>query len=91
MLHLFFETLYVTLASTRPGMPVELAGSWIENVIDVLVTLLTFHVLNDQLLVPLCSVFGPSFFSVWYVTLSMVNCPLPIRLTYRPGIALYTG
>jgi hypothetical protein len=35
-----------------------------ENVMDELVTLETFQFLNDQLLVPLWSVFGPSFFCV---------------------------
>jgi hypothetical protein len=52
-----------------------------EKVMDELDTLLTFQVLYDQLFVPTWSVFGPSFFSVWYVTLSIEYCPFPIRLT----------
>ena len=89
MCHLFFETEYVTLASTRPIIPSEeLEASLMEKVMDELVTALTFHILKDQLFVPLWRVFGPSFFSVWYVTLSMEYSPLPMRLTYRPGMAL---
>jgi len=66
MCHLFFETEYVTLASTRPIIPrEEFDASLIEKVIEELVTALTFHILKDQLFVPLCRVFGPSFFSVW--------------------------
>jgi hypothetical protein len=63
--HVFLDTEYVTLASTRPTMPSEeLEASLMEKVIDEFVTALTFHILNDQLLVPLCRVFSPSFFSV---------------------------
>jgi hypothetical protein len=66
MCHLFFETEYVTLASTRPIIPrEELDASLIEKVIEELVTALTFQTLKDQLFVPLWRVFGPSFFSVW--------------------------
>jgi hypothetical protein len=66
MCHLFFETEYVTLASTRPIIPrEEFDASLIEKVIEELVTALTFHTLKDQLFVPLWRVFGPSFFSVW--------------------------
>jgi hypothetical protein len=55
--------------------------STMEKVMDELVTLETFQFLNDQLLVPLWSVFGPSFFCVVYVTLSIEYVPLPMRLT----------
>lgn len=82
MCHLFFETEYVTLASTRPIIPSEeLEASLMEKVMEDLVTALTFHMRKDQLFVPLWSVSGPSFFSVWKVTLSMEYSPLPMRLT----------
>ena len=51
---MFFETEYVTLASTRPIIPrEEFDASLIEKVIEELVTALTFHTLKDQLFVPL--------------------------------------
>lgn len=55
---------------------------------DLSVTSVTFHVRNDQLFVPLWSVFGPSLSWVWYVVPSIVKVPFPMRLTYRPGMAL---
>ena len=59
------STLYVTLASTLPSMPCdELDASWMEKVMESSVKSSTFQVRNDQLLVPLCSVLLPSFFSV---------------------------
>ena len=46
MCHLFFETEYVTLASTRPIIPSEeLEASLMDKVMDELVTALTFHIL----------------------------------------------
>jgi len=69
----------------------ELDSSRIEKVIESLENAVTFQKRNDQLLVPLCSVFWPSFCSVWYATPSMLYVPLPMRLAYRPGMALYTG
>jgi len=57
-------------------------------VIDFLVASVTFQKRNDQLLVPLWRVLGPSLSSVWYVTLSMLKVPFPMRFTYGPGMAL---
>jgi hypothetical protein len=92
MFQVLLESVYVTLERTRPGMPLEeLAGSSIVKVIEVSDTAVTLNVRKDQLLVPLCRVFAPSFASVTYVTLSMVYLALPMRLTYRPGIAFRTG
>jgi hypothetical protein len=62
-----------------------------EKVIESGEKAVTFQKRYDQLLVPLCSVFSPSFFSVLYVTPSILYCALPMRLAYRPGMALYTG
>jgi hypothetical protein len=54
MFQVFGVTLYVTFASTRPGMPVEApAGSVMENVMDSAETAVTFQTRYDQLLVPL--------------------------------------
>ena len=44
MFHVVFARLYVTLASTRPGMPFsELAGSVIEKVMELLDSAVTFQ------------------------------------------------
>lgn len=63
--HVFAVNVYVTLASTRPGMPSAKAASWYEKVMEFLVSAVRFQKWYDQLLVPLCSVLGPSFFSRW--------------------------
>ena len=92
MFQVFLVTVYVTLDSTRPSMPFEeLEASRMEKVMESAEKAVTLKVRNDQLLVPLCSVLLPSFCSVLYVTPSIVYCPLPMRLAYRPGMALYTG
>jgi hypothetical protein len=67
------STLYVTVASTAPSIPSdELDESWIEKVMESSVKSSTCQLRNDQLLVPLCSVLPPSFFSVKYVLSPMV-------------------
>lgn len=63
MCHVFAVSVYVTLASTRPGMPSAKAASWYENVMEFLVSAVRFQKWYDQLLVPLWSVLFPSFFS----------------------------
>ena len=49
-------------------MPVEFAGSYIEKVIELLVTPIRFQKWADQLPGPPCSVFDPSFLTGLYVT-----------------------
>lgn len=81
MCHVEPSTLYVTLASTSPGKPFDApSGSWIEKVMESSVTSVTFHSRYDQLFVPLCRVFPPSFTSSSYVSPSRVNSALPMRL-----------
>lgn len=85
-------TVYVTVADTSPSMFCdELDLSRMENVMLLAVALVASQNRYDQLLVPLCSVLLPSFCSVRYSLPSMSYFPYPMRLTYRPGIELYTG
>jgi hypothetical protein len=59
----------------------ELAASEMANVMESAVKDVTFQKRKDQLLVPLCSVFGPSFFCVLKTLPSMLKVALPMRLT----------
>lgn len=92
MFQVLLDRLYVTLALTRPGIPVDApAASVREKLIESSDTLLTSHTRYDQLLVPLWRVFRPSFCWVRYVLPSMVNWAFPILFAYRPGMELYVG
>lgn len=60
----FEVRVYVTKASTAPGIPVDMSGSCMEKVIELELTLVTLKVRNPHPLGPEWRVLGPSFCGV---------------------------